>query len=248
MNDDTRSDLRALLHRLERGARSLVPFPKRKTLRRWFPPFEDRNLVHLLREQGITHVIDVGANTGQFAQKLRYAGYRDAILSVEPVSVVHDTLRAHAARATTWTVLPRAAVGDRDGTVTINILADSTLSSTLTSLHQATIAHETVDLRRLDTLLEEAGLDQGARIALKIDVQGAEASVLKGASATLARARMLMLEMCLIPTYEGETYYLDLLNMLYPLGFRAVFFSPVVTRPRRGRMFQVDVVLVREEG
>eukprot|EP01037_Dinobryon_pediforme_P025435 gene25435-27589_t len=165
MNDDTRSDLRALLHRLERGARSLLPFPRRKTLRRWFPSFEDRNLVHLLREQGITHVIDVGANVGQFAQKLRYAGYRGAILSVEPVSSVHDQLRAHAARDATWSVLPRAAGGDRDGTVTINILADSTLSSTLTSLHQATIAHETVDLRRLDTLLEEAGLEDGALIA-----------------------------------------------------------------------------------
>jgi hypothetical protein len=44
------------------------------------------NLVDFINDRKIDVVLDVGANSGQFGQKLRGFGYRGDIVSYEPVS------------------------------------------------------------------------------------------------------------------------------------------------------------------
>ena len=46
--------------------------------------------VFALREQAITSVLDIGANTGQFARALRRARFDGDIVSVEPLSGAFD--------------------------------------------------------------------------------------------------------------------------------------------------------------
>ena len=72
-------------------------------------------LVHVLARYEIDFVIDVGANEGQFGQRLRQGGYKGQILSVEPIPAVRDTLDAATSADPGWTVAPPLAFGPEEG-------------------------------------------------------------------------------------------------------------------------------------
>lgn len=68
-------------------------------------------LVQAMRHFGIDLVLDVGANRGQFAQELRANGFREHIVSFEPLSAAHTELVAAAAKDPAWRVHERVALG-----------------------------------------------------------------------------------------------------------------------------------------
>jgi hypothetical protein len=70
-----------------------------------------------LQRRGVTVVLDVGANIGQFARSIRKAGYRARIISFEPLSVAHAKLLVAAQRDPLWDVAPRCALGASHGEV-----------------------------------------------------------------------------------------------------------------------------------
>ena len=53
---------------------------------------EMRNAM-LCQHMGITHVIDIGANTGQFAESLYDFGYTGQVVSFEPVGAAYEAAR-----------------------------------------------------------------------------------------------------------------------------------------------------------
>lgn len=228
-----------------RSVRRFIPYPSKKTLRRWFPKFEERNIAFLFAECNIDHIIDIGANAGQFAGKMRSAGYKGKIISFEPVQRIHDQLVDNSRHDPLWTAAPRMALGSSDGEAIMNIMDDPALSSVLDLFGRQPSSRETVPMRRLDSVLQDLELDHNASIALKIDVQGLEQEVLDGAPNALARAKAILIELSLSPTYVGETNYLKILNWLYERQFDAVYFCPVVNRPSLGKMYQVDALLVK---
>ena len=57
----------------------------------------DAQLVFTLERQAIDAVIDVGANLGQYAVRLRTAGWRKPILSIEPIPEIRRRLAERAA-------------------------------------------------------------------------------------------------------------------------------------------------------
>jgi hypothetical protein len=70
------------------------------------------------------------------------------------------------------------------------------------------------------------------RLYIKIDVQGAEADVLAGASRTLAFCRAIEIELCTVPLYQGQALLPELWHGLYEGGFRAVSLAPAFRTPQ----------------
>ena len=214
---------------------------------------EGTRLHALLSRNAVDLVVDVGANTGQYGQSLRDLGHRGAIVSFEPLPDAYQSLSRRAARDGNWQVAPCAAVGDTEGEVEINVAANSASSSILpmhdTHLQAAPESAYTgvrkVRLATLDTLAAPY-LDRFRAPFLKVDTQGYEAAVLRGADSVLRRVVGVQIEASLVELYEGQILYRDLIARLENYGFELFDLLPGFSDPVTGRLLQMDCVFQRQ--
>jgi FkbM family methyltransferase len=213
----------------------------------------EKHLQDLLPRLGITCVLDVGANRGQYAQMLRRIGYQGLILSFEPIPANVAYLEHLVDQDVAWRVFP-LALGDEDRSVTLNVSRVSELSSALPSSAYGTARFERemdviesvqVPLRRLDGVLEELVPALGAQpLFLKSDTQGYDLRVLAGASDCIQYVQGLQLELSLKPIYEGMPSMVESMKFVQRLGFEFTGFFPVVTDDS-GALVEVDGVARR---
>jgi FkbM family methyltransferase len=157
----------------------------------------------LLMEEGITLVLDVGANCGQWAMEVRRGGYQGRIVSFEPGSDAFAKLERAADGDLLWECR-QLALGSRSGTATLNLAANSVSSSLLHIADErvSVIGAEDVTVTRLDELPDLA--EPRERILLKADVEGGELDVLEGAIGLLDRTHLLELELSAVALRAGQ--------------------------------------------
>jgi hypothetical protein len=144
------------------------------------------------------------------------------------------------------------ALGASAGTVTLNVSAESDMSSTLPFLPEmadlldsaAYTGTVTAPLARLDEVFDRYAGNTD-RVLLKIDTQGTEAAVLEGASGILDRIQGIQLELSIVPVYQGERGYLDMIATLDELGFQPALFIPGYFNHRSARLISMDGVFLR---
>lgn len=205
----------------------------------------------LIESERIGVVLDVGANAGQFASKLRDGRYGGRIVSFEPLSEAFSALERRASRDSHWQV-HRLALGDRDGTAEINVAGNSWSSSLLpmgaqhlrSAPQSAYVGTESVPIARLDSIWDDL-IDTGSRVWLKMDVQGFEAMVLEGALGCLHRIQVIQAELPLTPLYEGEAGWRTLVDWLEERSFALAGLEPGFSDPSSGRLLQFDGIFVR---
>jgi FkbM family methyltransferase len=207
--------------------------------------------MRLIDEHKIDLVFDVGANVGQWASELRGLGYRDWIVSFEPLSAAFAQLHKRAARDPRWKTV-NAALGPTAGKATINVAGNSQSSSLLPMLDQhvksaptsAYVGQEEITVQTLAAaLVEQRAL--GARPFVKIDAQGYERLILDSAGAELANVTGIQLEMSLTPLYQGELLLPQMVEHMSQLGFELMSLEPGYADPDSGRLLQVDGVFFR---
>jgi FkbM family methyltransferase len=197
-------------------------------------------------------VLDVGANTGQFASRLRQAGFGGRIVSFEPVTGSYEQLARNAAGDRDWECR-QIALGDRDASATIHLSGNSSNSSLLRMDEKfrrldpssAYVGRERIEVVRLDTIWHEI-VRRDEHPYLKVDVQGYELPVLKGAVASLDQLAFVECELALVPLYEGAPRYDKILMYLESRGFQLVSIEPVYEDPATGRMLYVDGIFMHE--
>lgn len=221
---------------------------------RYIPPepLPPPQIVTSMRKFEIDLVLDVGANTGQFASEIRRGGYAGRIVSFEPLSSAHGELMETSAGDTMWEAYPRCALGDHDGEVEINIAGNSQSSSILPMLESHRSAapesvyqgKEVVPIKTLDAVAGQYLKDALAAF-LKIDTQGFEWEVLNGARDTLPQIKGILVELSLVPLYEGQHLWREVIDRLETEGFILWGFKPGFTDQTTGQSLQVDGVFFR---
>ncbi len=214
----------------------------------------DAQLQTLLKTLAIDLVLDIGANTGQYGASLRELGYAGRIVSFEPLATAHAALLANSSGDPGWTIAPRAAIGDSDGEITINIAGNSASSSVLPMLeshrqaapHSAYIGRDVVPIARLDSIAPGL-IGTPERMLVKIDTQGYETQVLAGGSATIAAAIAVQVELSLIPLYDGQPEFAAMLALMAGHGLSLWSLWPGFADPATGRILQAEGIFVRTE-
>lgn len=166
--------------------------------------------------------IDVGANVGVHTLAMARAVRGGRVVACEPSPAVVERLRANVALngLANVTVEP-VAVSDRRGDVTLAVPApgESNQGTARVMRDPGAPGSVTVPAVTLDSLVESAALDRVDLI--KIDVEGLDTAVLRGASGMLARWRpVLVFEYD--PRSWGEAGYelSSTLRMLEEAGYR----------------------------
>lgn len=194
-------------------------------------------------------VVDVGANTGQYATLVRELGYRGPIVSFEPSRQAYETLARRAADDSRWDVR-RCALGRAEGNSVLHLSANSASNSMLSiqPAHLAAAPYSQVigqEEIRVSTADEELSDIDGRAVWLKMDVQGAELDVLAGAETTCGRARVVQSEMLLGDLYEKQADYLEICSVLRDSGLRLHHLERGFQDKSSGLVLAVDGLFVR---
>ena len=206
-----------------------------------------------LKEFEITLVIDVGANIGQFGKSIRGTGYSGIIYSFEPLIDAHEQLLKNTNQDKNWLIHNRCAVGDMIGDVAINVAANSYSSSIKEMLpshlnaapDSGLIGFHGAQVITLDSLLKAWEPHKG-RIFLKIDTQGFEQEVLKGAAGTLDFVAVVQVELSLTELYKGQALYDYFFSFFDSLGFVLHHLIPGFIDPLSGQLLQFDAVFLKK--
>jgi FkbM family methyltransferase len=206
----------------------------------------------VLKKYGVDAIIDVGANEGAFGVLMRGLGYRGKIFSFEPVAGPYEVLARQAQGDPDWHVF-NFALGAQEGQAQINVSKFSQFSSLLpasgygNSWTNMQVEHrQDIVIKTLDGLFNEGVLAGGRNYFLKMDTQGYDVEVFKGAQASLEKVCCMLSELSLIPLYEGMPSYLESLACYNRAGFLASGFYPI-TRHASLALNEVDCMLVRPE-
>lgn len=204
----------------------------------------------LLKAYQIETVLDVGANVGQYGKYLRIDGYRNNIISFEPISGVFQKLESNISKDKRWKAC-NFALGDFDGKSAINI-SKNLVSSSLMDINSthieaasdsAYVTKEEISVKKLDSIFEDLSL-KNQRLFMKIDTQGFEYKVLMGAVNSLKYIDTLQIEMAVQPLYDGEELYYKISEFLYGMDYKLIKIVRGLTR-ENGELLQFDGVFHR---
>jgi FkbM family methyltransferase len=139
-------------------------------------------------EQWLKHgdwAIDVGANVGHYTKKFSdLVGAAGRVIAFEPVPATFELLAANAARFSNANVtLLNLAASEATRVISMSI---PLFETGLNNYYQAAISNENTGLQALTCSIDSLDLPQRVRV-LKIDAEGHDAVVLRGARSLLER-------------------------------------------------------------
>jgi FkbM family methyltransferase len=200
----------------------------------------------------INTVLDVGAHAGEFARMIGTILPGVSVISFEPLKEEFQQLQRSFSKQPKFTAF-NYAIGEKNGTVEMhrNEYSESSSLLPMAESHKRAFPNtrneslETVELRRLDDVLSDLPLQE--EILIKIDVQGYEDRVIKGAESLMRKARALIVEVSFEQLYEGQPLFDDVYAMLKARGFEYRGNLYQLLDPLDGRVLQADAFFVKRK-
>jgi len=206
------------------------------------------NLASLERRrlfEGVDGIIDVGANIGQFAYMAHSVWPYLPIYSFEPYQACFAQLEQTFNR---YAILGRCfplAITDQAGEGQLHVY-DNRENNSFLQRHGYTKEGEDIVNVTCVTLDEVEELSIMKRPMLKIDVQGYELSVLRGATSLLNRCKYVQIEVSFQHAYEGNAHVADVFAAMRDHGFSCFDILDVLRMPKidGGGVREVDLLFV----
>jgi FkbM family methyltransferase len=204
-------------------------------------------LIDLARSHGARVIYDIGANVGTWSLLCRALIPDSTIVAFEPMAEHWPAFRANTLALANLTMLP-VALGSSEQTLTFHPVdftdASSFLPLTAAASKLWNIKNSTprqLSVRTLDAVVATESLPSPDLI--KLDVQGFELEVLKGATKTLNSVSWVLSEVSFSTLYEGQPSFSEYVTFLATLGFEVYAFGQSLERGVP--LIQADVLFHR---
>jgi FkbM family methyltransferase len=197
-----------------------------------------------LKECGFapTSVIDVGANLGNWTMETRrvFPSARFFLVDADPANAATlDRICSSTPRSQFFIALLGAEPRED-----VRFYQMGTGSSVLAE--RSSIQRNELKLR-MSTLDDLVAAEVNSPMLLKLDVQGYELEVLRGAPRILAEAEVAVIECSLIQYNDEAPLFAEVVSFMKRHGFLVYDFCGHMRRESDGALFQIDVIFVRED-
>jgi FkbM family methyltransferase len=185
-------------------------------------------------------IVDVGAYEGWWSEMAHMVWPNSRVIMIEPNPAKREKLAVMAAklRGKVHSELLGARYGD---TVRFNLMDGGS-----SVLRENSPVERVVEIRSLATL-DSLALDlDGENNFLKIDVQGYELEVLRGATNSFKSFEAILLEVAIIEINEGAPLLHEVVAFMAERDFIASEVVEIHRRPLDQAMSQIDIVFVRK--
>lgn len=226
--------------------RTLRTVARTRLARRWNVP-EIPFALERLKRNGFSpnSIFDVGAYQGDFAALCFQLWPKTTVtcfeVLTEPSQKILTIAENHAGRLQLIPCLLGAEIREQ---VEFNIA--ETASSVLREQAHPQTKKATFPMRTIDDVVEHE-LHGQAPPFLKMDVQGYELEVLKGAALSLPSIQVILAEVNLLDIYDGVPLLADLVSWLSDRGWAAYDICGLIRRPLDRALWQADMIFVPEK-
>ena len=203
-----------------------------------------------LQAYPIKTVIDIGANTGQFAEMITDVLPNSRLICFEPIAECYAELVERFQHNSSVEAL-NYALGNLEGHTTMHI-NDYTPSSSIlemeklhsdTFIYSANSTKSEIQLRRLDVVAQE--LNIGGPTLIKIDVQGYEEEVIKGGKETLKAADIVICELSYESLYKDQPSFHQIYLTMQDMGFKYHGNWDQLNHPEDDKPLQGDAIFIK---
>jgi FkbM family methyltransferase len=192
----------------------------------------------LLLKHGVDLVLDVGANEGQTYDWLRQTGYDGKIVSFDPNPTIFAALNRKP--GVNWEK-QQLALSSTSGEAEFFATDETGWSGLHRPLSKPTRDRFKVRTERLDKIWSW----DAHSAFLKIDTEGHDLEVVRGAAGVLDKISLIMVETVLDLRYEGEPTFCEVVQGLAEFGFRACKVQQLYPAPAKGVDAGMDLVFCR---
>lgn len=240
----TAQSLRAIGRRARKLNSLLRVAEYRRALWRGVPAAVEHDRTEL--PSGVRTVLDVGANRGQFAVVAGRRWPQAALVCFEPLPAPRAVLARVLGRDQRLRIVG-AALTDQAGWAEMHVSRAEDSSSLLPITARQVeafpgtdeVGRTAVRTARLDEEVAPGTIERPA--VLKIDVQGSELGVLRGATGLLAELDAILIEASFAELYAGQALADEVIRFLQSHGFALVAITSPVADDR-GTVLQADLV------
>jgi len=197
----------------------------------------------------IQTVLDVGANEGQFARRVRSLLPEATIYSFEPLPHVFNILAKLQTHDSRFEAI-NAGLGDELGEVDFEENSFSPSSSMLGVTqrgigafpHTSRTKKIRVSMTTLDNWAERRNLQ--TPMLVKMDVQGFEDRVIRGGARTIRRSDVVVSEVSFVSLYNDQPLFGQIYTSMGALGFRFAGTIENLNDPGTGEILQADAIFI----
>jgi FkbM family methyltransferase len=186
-------------------------------------------------------IIDIGAFRGEWTLNTKAIFPTASIVMIEPQDDKEPILKEIERVHPSITYVKSLVGKEKKEAVTFFEMESGSSIYEEQTTHNRTV--KSYPMQTVDSLLIDKAL--GEECFIKLDVQGAELDVLKGAIHTLKKCSAVLLEASLLNYNQGAPLFADIVAYMKEIGF-VVFDICEMRRKQDHTLFQVDLLFLRE--